>query len=265
MTSWRSASILAITIIFLAVAPQSLSAATLSCGPGAHWVDSCMGGYAYLSTETKASVTLDLDGDTVIDVSIPLVVFIGQTDVFAGSATVNTAPHSAFFQTEIFSLFETSVLPNGKTVTLSGGDGAANLVSDGPLYSYGEVDGEPSDPSLADHTGHVMFEVDSPANSFVGVLPGVPGNTDLVLHNTTPLVAECTGLTKAPPDTCKYFVIPSNLTLDLFDINGDLRGSMGPAYINGLPIAHHYVIPEPANVGLVFGGIGLLAFLRRRR
>lgn len=241
----------------LAAIPRPLPAAAI-CGNAAHWVDTCPGGTTTLSTESIAKISLDLTGDGTIDAVFPYVTLSGFTQVFLAPGS----PHS--FSTEIYNLQETMLTPFGATITLRAGDGIANGLNDGPLYSWGDVV-EEANPLLADHSVHVMFQIDIPQDAF-----GPGSNAATVLQNQSPLNAVCTGLTEAPPVTCKYFLvnsfgIPAHEVLNLYDTGGEFRGTLEPAVVNGVDVAHHIVTPEPATAGLMLGLAGALVLRRRMR
>jgi hypothetical protein len=185
---------------------------------------------------------LDLDGNGSYETPVPFLQLTGTTSVFLGTGSPHTIP------TELVSLLET-----GSGVTLRAGDGVANLLSDGPLFSPGHIDEQGGDPFLANSFFDVFVQLDLPS-------------LNLVLTNppTTPLRVECDGLTQAPPTLCAYNII-GQLPLTLFDQSGFPRAQLLATPEN---FAHHVVTPtpEPGTWVMLLMGVGaLVAGTRRRR
>ncbi len=140
-------------------------------GPGPHWIDRVTGGFARFGAD--ATVDLDVTFDGVADLTVPLA---GTTEVFRSAAyavdPIAAGRHRNHLDLEIFSFTLTGELPGVGPLTMHAGDGAGNLVADGPLYSRGSSDEVPGAPRFADDVFDILFRVD---------LSGI------VLHNATPL------------------------------------------------------------------------------
>ena len=88
------------------------------------------------------------------------------------------------------------------------------------------------------------------------------------LGTSQPIYATVLGATVKPGDKLDFVVVPNFDTLIPFSANASGTADFGSGSfqlidISG-PASPIFVIPEPSSIGLVLGGLGLLAFVRRR-
>jgi hypothetical protein len=160
----------AVVLVLVAIAPVQ---AALD-GPGPHWIDDVTGGSAMFLSE--ATVSVDFDFDAVSDLDFAAT---GPTKVFRSAAyegdPVGDPGHDNHLDLEIYSMILTGTIPSLGPFTLTVGDGAGNLASDGLLFSSGTSDELPDDPRRAHDVFNLFFQVE------------VAG---LVLHNAVPFQVE---------------------------------------------------------------------------
>lgn len=121
---------------------ESAEGASVSC-IGSNWVNTCPAGDDSFPSVAKLSLDLDLDG--IADLKPRL---SGPVNVTRGSAVDGT------IETEIFDFTLT-----GDGFTVIAGDGNGNLVSDGPLFTRGQITEQSPGSALADSFFDVFAEI----------------------------------------------------------------------------------------------------------
>jgi len=203
------------------------ASASTMCGPGLGWMESCTTGID--SFPSIATHTIVIFGDGQITVS-------GTPTVSVWRGDNGTAPNFRI-PTEIVM----TLTVGGLTLTV--GDGMANGVPDGPLFSPGFID-EQSDRLHGFSEFNTLFE-----------LSGTPLGT---LHNNTPAMMS-QFIDQVPPAVGTTYLF-ENPPVDLFNSQGVLVGQ--------LVSATHTITPEPEPstltlIGSVLGGLALI--LRNRK
>jgi len=214
------------------------------CGSEDHWIDTCSvaggpGGDPDFYTDSffsSATFGIDTDLDNVSDMTF---ILSGDVTVFRGdpyASDPNDPNHLNTIDTELVFMELT-----GAGVTLRAGDGVANLMSDGPLYSSGQIIEKESDPAWADSFFDVFVEID---------IAGIG-----TLHNQDAFRIE-SEIDKVPPLGINY-THPLTQPIDLLDANGTL--------VARLVEANHKPIPEPSSLFLLSLGLLPLAYRRKRK
>lgn len=235
-----------LSFAFLLILPaQSLFAAT--CGPGNHWVDTCLAGQDVIPKSTISfGVDLDLDGIPEYDA-----VFIGGPTIINRS---NPLDDSIFFpgtrpidgHLDVIDTEMISMNLSGASPPVLGGELRVQGPSNPTRGAIAEID---SDPALADSFFDVFFEVE---------IPGFP-----VLYNMDPLRIE-TIIDRVPPKMGTNYEINIALTLwplPLYDINTNQHVANLTHLADG-STGHHligHVVPIPATLWLM--GSALLTML----
>ena len=199
MTSRRQLSlilgfvVLTALVLFGAMKPADADSV---CGPGPHWVDSCLADTDNFYSTAAIGVDLDFDGF----VDIPAVLS-GPTTIFRGFPFDTPDPldpgHFNQINTEIVSM---NLIGSG--MTLTAGDGIGNLGSDGSLYSPGAVVEQPGDPTQAESFFDVFFQIQTPLG---------------LLHNNDPARMAAV-IDRVPPGTTYRYFGPPILLFDEYGI-----------------------------------------------
>jgi len=221
-------------VALLLAGSAGLHAATF--GPGDHWVD----------TVTEGTYTAAIEGSfdaTILGVGAVSFGASGQMTVWHGDAQDTPDPldpaHLNQVDVEIVSMTLTGNAPGVGPVTLTAGDGVANGLNDGPLFSGGTVIEAPGDPALADSFFDIFFQV---------AIPAYP----LTIFNKLPLQVSAQ-IDRIPPVGFAYVSVgPVNLY--------DAQNPDGPAMAQMTGATY---TPEPSSLAVV--GIGTVVLLVRRR
>jgi len=197
-----------------------------ACGPGEHWVDTCLGGVDQIADQ-EALIGIDLDLDCEEDVSavllpcpdIPLLTVdrSGPQDDsmnFPGLRPVDG--HLDVIDTEIVQMCLTG---DGFTLTAGAGHGQGGVL----VPSLGAIAELPSASDLAESFFDVFFEIE------------IPG--DMFLYNQSPLRI-ATEIYCVPPDDAAY-LHPTDC-IPLYTVMGQ--------HVANLIWAKHHVNPGPAPV-----------------
>ena len=213
-------------------------------GPGDHWVD------------TVAVGTYDLDIDGQFSVEIPGIGPLsfgvtGQMTVWHGDAQDTPDPldpgHFNHVDVELVSMSLTGDIPMVGSILLTCGDGVANGLDDGPLFTPGAITELPGDPALATSSFDMFFQVQVQSTGY--------GNFTLFNKDTDPLPVVSV-IDRIPPTNFQYTYAGGIPVYDVLDPDGE------PVAV--IPAA--VFTPEPSTlVVLGVGALGLIARRRRRK
>jgi len=211
-------------------------------GPGDHWVDTVTVGTYDMNIDGEFTVTIPGIGPLVFPVT-------GQMAVWHGDAQDTPDPldpgHLNYVDTELVSMSMTGTIPTVGTFVLTGGDGVANGLDDGPLYTAGGITELVGDPAWAESFFDIFFEVELDSTIF--------GN--VTVFNKEPLHVESL-IDRIPPVGFEYVYAGG---LNVYD-NADPDGEP----VAQIPAASF--TPEPSSLAvLCVGALGLLARRRRRK
>src|SRR5262249_11504033 len=126
------------------------------CGPGPHWVDTCPSGNDTFSSYATIGLDFDFDGKTDRDVLL-----FGPTTIFRGNPIDTPDPHDPghvnHINTELVSLDLTAT--DGSGIKVVSGDGVGNGTCGGPLCSFGAINEQPANSTLADSFFNINFQI----------------------------------------------------------------------------------------------------------
>jgi len=222
---------------------ESAEAASVSC-TGSNWVNTCPAGND--SFPSVAKLSLDLDFDGIADLKPRL---SGPVNVTRGSAVDGT------IETEIFDFTLT-----GDGFTVIAGDGNGNLVSDGPLFTRGQITEQSPGSVLADSFFDVFAEIQGTpfgplrnhdAIRLTATLKGIDGLPLIVSVLDSYVGTEVTQLFSAGSD-------------GIFNTSDDiLRAQLVPDPDHGFSEVHTPV-PEPLTILGSATALGFGAFFKKQ-
>jgi hypothetical protein len=229
-------------LVLLLAAAVPVGAATY--GPKDHWVDIVI----------EDTHDMEIDGEFTVDIpGVGSLAFpvTGLMTVWHGDARDTLDPldpgHLNHVDVEMVSMSLTGTVPVVGTATLTSGDGVGNGLSDGPLFTEGDIIEDTGDPAWADSFFDIFFEIELDST--------VHGNITVFNKDALHVSAR---IDRIPPVGFTYeyhggIAIPLYSTLDP----------------GGDPVAHipaASFTPEPSGLVVVcLGGLGLLARRRRRK
>jgi hypothetical protein len=229
-----------------------------SCGPGAHWIDSCPGGTdSFQSTATvNVDANLDCIGENFLGLTGPTTVLRQPADAIDPGEANCPAPagHTGNFhiQTEIINATMTAAAPGGGQFIMKIGHSSNPELQP----SIGHIV-EMEDSTLGCSYFDVYFKLYVPEGAF-------GSNPAMWLYNHIPCRLYAT-ITQAPPLPGTVYAFPQCIELYTSPVGGVL--------IVKITDPHHYVInviPTLSQWGLIIFAVllataGVIFILRRKR